>query len=99
MMMLSTACGATLAQPLQLLAVVQVADVPTHVQVCGVVSMTIDLFAPSEFAACGAATVSVAAFVAASLMVPPLSASAEADSSARSASPRVSASTAPLVAE
>jgi hypothetical protein len=46
-----------------------------HVAVGAVVSITMALFAPSEFAAPGDARVSVALLPAASAMVPPLSAS------------------------
>src|SRR5690348_7087662 len=69
---LSIACGATLAQPLQLLAVDHVVLVaPVHVQVCAVVSMTMFLFALSEPVAPAAGKVSTALLVAASRIVPP----------------------------
>ena len=52
---------------------VDVADVAAKVTVGVVVSMTSALFAPSELAAPGEASVSVALFPAASLIVPELS--------------------------
>ncbi len=77
---LSIDCGTTFAQPDQLVAVAHaVLVVPAHVHVCAPVSMTIALLAPSEPAAPGDASVSVAALVAASWMVPPLRASALTD--------------------
>ena len=54
---------------------VDVADVAAKVTVGAVVSMTSALFAPSELAAPGEASVSVAILAAASRMVPELSAS------------------------
>jgi hypothetical protein len=54
---------------------VDVADVAAKVTVGAVVSMTSALLAPSELAALGEASVSVALLAAASLMVPELSAS------------------------
>ena len=52
---------------------VDVADVAAKVTVGAVVSMMIALLAPSEFDAPGEASVSVALFPAASLIVPELS--------------------------
>lgn len=54
---------------------VDVDDVAAKVTVGAVVSMTSALLAPSELAALGEASVSVALLAAASLMVPELSAS------------------------
>jgi hypothetical protein len=54
---------------------VDVADVAAKVTVGAVVSMTSALLAPSELAAPGEGSVSVALLAAASLMVPELSAS------------------------
>src|SRR3954454_1189026 len=75
----SIPCGTTLAQPLQLEAVVQVEEPPVHVQVCAFVSMTRFLFAPSELVAPGVASVRLALLRPASRIVAPFRASALVD--------------------